>query len=114
LTNDDKNKSKTNGEKQLFNEPSTYDEAINTPDVDEWIEVMKFELNVLDKMRVWDVVQLPANTNIIGSKWVFHYKYNPSGLIIKRRAQLVAQGFTQMFGVDYEETFSLIVCLSSL
>jgi hypothetical protein len=75
---------------------------------------MEFELNALDKMRVWEVTQAPTNMNIVGSKWVYHYKYNPSGCIIKRRAHLVTQGFTQIFGVDYEETFSPVICLSSL
>jgi hypothetical protein len=47
---------------------------------------MEFELDALEKMHIWEVAQPPVNTNIVGSKWVFHYKYNPSGLIIKRRA----------------------------
>jgi hypothetical protein len=103
LTTDDKNNSKEIGEEPTLNESFTYDEAMKSPDTDKWVklEAMKFELNALDKICVWDEVEPLANTNIIGSKWVYHYKYNPSGLIIKRRAQLVAQEFTQKFGVDY-------------
>jgi hypothetical protein len=44
---------------------------------------MEFELNALDKICVWEVTQAPANMKIVGSKWVYYYKYNPSGHIIK-------------------------------
>jgi hypothetical protein len=114
LNTGNEEKSKINGEEPIFNEPFTYDEAMKAPDVDKWMKAMEVELNTLNKMCIWDIVQPSANTNIVGSKWVYHYKYNPSSLIIKRRARLVAQGFTQMFGVDYNETFSLIMYLSSL
>jgi hypothetical protein len=102
-TTDDKNKTKEIGEEPNLNEPQTYDKAMKSPDADEWVKAMEFELNALQKMQVWDEVQPPAKTNIVGSKWVYRYKYNSSGLIIKRRARLVAQGFTQIFGVDYDE-----------
>jgi hypothetical protein len=91
VQNNDKNeknedKSDSIGEEPILNEPYTYDDAIKAPDADEWIKAMEFELNALDKMRIWEVTQAPANTNIVGSKWVYHYKYNPSYHIIKRRA----------------------------
>jgi hypothetical protein len=78
------------------------------------MDAMKFKLNALERMCVWEITQLPENTNIVSSKWVYYYKYNSSGHIIKRRAHLVAQGFTQIFGVDYNETFSPVVHLASL
>jgi vacuolar-type H+-ATPase subunit I/STV1 len=114
LKPDEEKRVETKGEEQSLNEPFTYEEAMKAPDADRWIEAMKFELDVLKKMRVWEVTQPPANTNIMGSKWVYRYKYNPQGLIIKRRACLVAQGFTQVISVDYEDTFSPVICLSSL
>jgi hypothetical protein len=86
-------KSTTIGEEPNLNEPQTYDEAIKAPDADGWMDAMKLELNVLDKMCVWEVTWLPKNMNIIGSKWVYCYKYNSSSCIIKKRAHLVAQGF---------------------
>jgi hypothetical protein len=78
---------------------------MKAPDADEWIKAMEFEVNMLDRMCVWETAELPVNTNIIGSKWVYCYKYNPSDQVIKRRAHLVTQGFTQKLGMDYGETF---------
>jgi hypothetical protein len=80
----DEEEFKMTGEEPNLNEPFTYNEAMQAPDVNEWINAMKFKLNVLDKMHIWEVTQLPENTNIVGSKWVYHYKYNPANCIIKR------------------------------
>jgi hypothetical protein len=49
--------------KNHLNEPQTYNEAIQAPDVNEWIDAMKFELNALDKMHIWETTQLPENRN---------------------------------------------------
>jgi hypothetical protein len=114
LRTDNENNSKEIGEEPTRNKSFTDDEAMKSPDSDEWVKAMEFKLNALNKMHVWDKVEPPVNTNIIGSKWVYCYKCNLSGLLIKRRALLVAQGFTQIFGVDYDKTFSLTIHLSSL
>jgi hypothetical protein len=58
------NKSETIGEEPTLNEPFTYNEAMKAPDADEWIKAMEFKLNALDKMCVWEITQLPPNTNI--------------------------------------------------
>jgi hypothetical protein len=86
----DEEKFKTTGEGPNLDEPLTYNEAMQAPDANEWIDAMKFELNALDKICVWEVTQPPENTNIVGSKWIYHYKYNPASYIIKRQAHLVA------------------------
>ena len=63
---------------------------------------------------VWDLVELPKDRNSVGSKWVFKVKTGADGSIECYKARLVAQGFSQQFGMDYEETFCLIVRLESL
>jgi len=50
----------------------------------------------------------------VGCKWIFTVKYGPNGKIEKYKARLVAQGFTQTYGIDYEETFSLVAKLNSI
>ena len=66
------------------------------------------------KYEVWDVVDAPEEMNIIGSRWVFRIKRDSNGKILKYRARLVAQGFTQMYGVDFQDTFAPVARLSSI
>lgn len=62
----------------------------------------------------WDLVELPKDCGVIGSHWVFIIKCNADGSINKYKAHLVAQGFTQMPGVDYDQTFSPVTRLATL
>ena len=56
----------------------------------------------------------PPNRKIIGSKWVFNQKIDANGIVERYKARLVAQGCTQKFGRDYEETFSPVVRFESI
>ena len=66
------------------------------------------------KYEVWDKVDQPEETNIVGCRWVFWIKSDSSGKILKYRTRLVAQGFTQLYGVDFYETFTPVARLSSI
>ena len=68
----------------------------------------------LHRNNVWDLVQLPSDRKVVGSKWVFKRKINANGDVECYKARLVAQGCTQRFGVDYEETFSPVVRFESI
>ena len=63
---------------------------------------------------VWELVDLPKNRKPVGSKWVFKTKTDADGHIERYEARLVAQGFSQKFGTDYDETFSPVVRLESV
>lgn len=63
---------------------------------------------------VWELVDLPEDRKPVGSKWVFKAKTNADGHIERYKARLVAQGFSQKFGTDYDETFSPVVRLESV
>ena len=65
-------------------------------------------------MNTWDVVERPPGKNIVGCKWVFKIKKDSEGRIAKYKARLVARGFTQVYGVDYTETFAPVAKLASL
>ena len=67
---------------------------------------MEEELVALKKNETWDLVDLPEGTNVIGLKWAFKTKYNTDGSVQKHKAKLVAKGYLQQQGIDFEETFS--------
>ena len=64
--------------------------------------------------KAWELVKPPPNWKIVGSKWVFKWKIDANGIVEHYKARLVAQGCTQKFGLDYEETFSPVVWFESI
>ena len=71
------------------------------------------EMRALKGNHKWEVVDLPKNKKIIGCKWVFTVKYNLDGSVDRYKARLVAQDYSQTYGIDYEETFAPVVKLNS-
>ena len=71
---------------------------------------MQEELNNFERHQVWTLVER-SNTNIIGTKWVFRNKQDENGVVTRNKARLVAQGFTQVEGLDFEETYALVARL---
>lgn len=93
-------------------EPKTYNQAVSSDQKDKWMEAMKAEMSSLTDNETWDLVELPAGRNAIGCRWVFKIKQCPDGDVYK--ARLVAQGFSQKFGEDYDEVFAPVVRQSTL
>jgi len=91
-------------------EPTSFQEAIDSPNHKEWMEAMRDEMDSMARNKVWELVDLPPRCKSIGNKWVFKTKRWADGMIDKFKARLVAKGFTQIKGVDYEETFSSVAC----
>ncbi|KAK0607836.1 hypothetical protein LWI29_021318 [Acer saccharum] len=92
-------------------EPKNINEAI----VDEyWVGAMQDELNQFERNEVWSLVPRPKDINVIGTKWVFRNKTDESGKIVRNKAILVAQGYTQVEGVDFDETFAPVARLESI
>ena len=63
---------------------------------------------------VWTLVPRPKNTNIIGTKWIFKNKFDEFGNIIRNKARLVTQGYTQVEGIDFDKTFTPVARLESV
>jgi hypothetical protein len=92
-------------------EPKNVDEALTD---DGWIVAMQDELNQFQRNDVWDLVPRPAHKNIIGTKWVFRNKMNEQGEVVRNKARLVAQGYSQQEGIDFTETFAPVARLEAI
>ncbi|XP_071700025.1 uncharacterized mitochondrial protein AtMg00820-like [Rutidosis leptorrhynchoides] len=75
---------------------------------------MQEELNQFQMSDIWDLVPLPSEQNIIGTKWVYRNKLDEDGKVMRKKARLVAQGYSQQEGIDYDETFALVAILESI
>src|SRR5438477_12053918 len=72
------------------------------------------EYNSLIKNETWKLVPRPKDRNVITNKWVLHHKRNQQGKIVRLKARLVARGFSQIYGVDYLDTFAPVAKLASI
>ncbi|KAI3681503.1 hypothetical protein L6452_36302 [Arctium lappa] len=79
-----------------------------------WIEAMQEELLQFKLQDVWDLVDLPKIQRAIGTKWVFRNKRDERGIVIRNKARLVAQGYTQEEGIDYEEVFAPVARIEAI
>jgi len=93
--------------KNNLREPNTYQEVFSLPNKDDWLKAIQNELKNMKDLNVFTIIyNIPHNSSLVSSMWVFKYKKDDCGNIIKRKARLVVRGFSQKYGIDYEETFS--------
>ena len=92
-------------------EPHTYQQAIQDAN---WRQAINAELLALENNKTWVLTTLPVGKKPIGCKWVFKVKYKPDGTIERYKARLVAKGYTQTNGIDYLETFSPVVKMTTV
>ncbi|KAI3523596.1 hypothetical protein L1887_01838 [Cichorium endivia] len=92
-------------------EPGSYTEASKEK---VWIDAMNSELASIEKNKTWRLVELPKNRKAIGLKWVFKVKRDPNGEIVKHKARIVAKGYVQKQGVDYDEVFAPVARIETV
>lgn len=99
---------------QALEDPLSYDQAMASPNKSEWQAAIDSELDSVASTGTWIEVIAPTNRKLIGSKWVFKTKVDALGNTAKYKAHIVAQGFSQIKGIDFDETYSPVARLTSL
>lgn len=92
--------------RELPDEPRSYKEAVNGPESDKWKQAICNELKSQRENQTWEEAELPPGRKVVGCRWVFKRKYDEDGNVIQYKARLVAQGFNQVYGVDFDEIFA--------
>ncbi|GBL75184.1 Retrovirus-related Pol polyprotein from transposon TNT 1-94 [Araneus ventricosus] len=102
---------------ERIKEPKSWNDVLkmeNPYEKQKWIESTKEEMKSLQKNETWKLVTPPSGKKVIGCRWTFKAKYDSKGNIERYKARLVAQGFSQKFGADYDETFAPVVTYTTI
>jgi len=94
-------------------EPHNEHKARASPDWPKWENTMNEEITQLMTNNTWELVERPLNRNVVGCHWTYRLKQDANGKIIHHKARLVAQGFTQAPGINYNDTFAPIAKLTT-
>ncbi|GJV54993.1 retrovirus-related pol polyprotein from transposon TNT 1-94 [Tanacetum coccineum] len=92
-------------------EPDNVAEALKDSD---WVSAMQDELDQFARLKVWRLVPQPKGKTIIKTKWIFKNKKDESSLVIRNKARLVAVGYCQQEGVDYDDTFAPVALIKAI
>nr|GEW69844.1 hypothetical protein [Tanacetum cinerariifolium] len=95
-------------------EPANYKAALLDPESNKWLNAMNLEMQSMKDSEVWDLVDLPPNGKIVGSKWLFKKKTDMDGVVHTYKARLVAKGYTQTPEINYEETLSSVADIRAI
>ena len=95
-------------------DPISYKEAINCSNKVNWINAMNKEINSIEENEVWTLTELPDGVRPVSCKWVYKTKHDIDGNVDSYKARLVAQGYSQIEGVDYDQTFAPVARFESV
>ncbi|GJZ86331.1 putative reverse transcriptase, RNA-dependent DNA polymerase [Tanacetum coccineum] len=92
-------------------EPKKVIQALQDPS---WIKAMQEELLQFKLQQVWTLMDLPYGKRAIGTKWIYRNKKDEKGIVVRNKARLVAQGYTQEEGIDYDEVFAPVARIEAI
>lgn len=95
--------------KLSIEEPRTRGQALSGPNKEKWMEAMDEEIKSLLDNETWEIVPAPKDRDVVSCKWVFKVKRYAQGLVDRFKARLVARGFSQKYGSDYDQVFAPVV-----
>ncbi|GKD28975.1 retrovirus-related pol polyprotein from transposon TNT 1-94, partial [Tanacetum coccineum] len=94
-----------------FVEPKNFKQAMTEPS---WIDAMQEEIHEFERLQVWELVLCPDKVMLIKLKWIYKVKIDEFGGVLKNKARLLAQGFRQEEGIDFEESFAPIARIEAI
>ncbi|GKD22989.1 retrotransposon protein, putative, ty1-copia subclass [Tanacetum coccineum] len=97
-----------------LNEPPSYKATLLDLEFDKWLDAMNAEMQSTKDNQVWCLVDLPPNSQTVGSKWIFKKNTDMDGNVHTFKARLVAKGYTQTYDVEYGETFSPVADIKGI
>ncbi|GKA46548.1 retrovirus-related pol polyprotein from transposon TNT 1-94 [Tanacetum coccineum] len=92
-------------------EPKNFKQAMTEPS---WIDAMQEEIHEFERLQVWELVPCPDKVLLIKLKWIYKVKTDEFGGVLKNKARLVAQGFKQEEGIDFEESFAPVARIEAI
>ncbi|GKB06862.1 retrovirus-related pol polyprotein from transposon TNT 1-94 [Tanacetum coccineum] len=92
-------------------EPKNFKQAMTEPS---WINAMQEEIHEFERLEVWELVSCPDKVFLIKLKWIYKVKTDEFGGVLKNKARLVAQGFRQEEGIDFEESFAPVARIEAI
>jgi len=95
-------------------EPTSFYEALRRPDVDKWIEAMTSEIESIIANKRWTLCDLRPGRKCIGNRWVFKIKPDGKNKIERYKCRVVAKGYSQIAGLDFDQTFAPVVRIESV
>ncbi len=91
-------------------EPICFEQAVGNP---EWDNAMDEKMAALDANATWELVALLEDKKAIGCKWVYKVKHNADGSMNRYKVRLLAKGYAQTYGIDYDKTYSLVAKMTT-
>ena len=95
----------------VVTEPSSFEEVVEEP---AWIDAMIEEYDSIVRNSAWEIVPRPEGKSVVGSRWIYKVKQAADRSVEKYKARFVARGFSQIEGINYEETFAPVARYSSI